>query len=56
MSVLRPLLSRRGRLAFAATALLLISGLLAAPSVSGAKPASVKQFTAAISPEGLPAR
>lgn len=49
MSVLRPLLSRRGRLVFVGTALLLVGTLLAAPSVSGAKPASVKQFTASIS-------
>jgi hypothetical protein len=49
MSVLRPLLSRRGRLALLATALLLVAALVAAPSVSGAKPASVKQFTAALS-------
>jgi hypothetical protein len=49
MSVLRPLLSRRGRLVFVATALLLIAALVAAPGVSGAKPASVKQFTASIS-------
>ena len=48
MSVLRPLLSRRGRLVFAATALLLIAALVAAPGVSGARNA-VKQFTAAIS-------
>jgi hypothetical protein len=49
MSVLRPLLSRRGRLVFVATALLLIGALVAAPSVGGARPASVKQFTASIS-------
>jgi hypothetical protein len=49
MSVLRPLLSRRGRLVFVATALLLVGALLAAPSVSGAK-AAVKQFTATITP------
>jgi hypothetical protein len=49
MSVLRPLLSRRGRLVFVATALLLVGALVAAPSVSGAKPASVKQFIASIS-------
>jgi len=48
MSVLRPLLSRRGRLVFVATALLLIGALVAAPSVSGAKNA-VKQFTASLS-------
>jgi hypothetical protein len=53
MSVLRPLLSRRGRLFFLASALLLVAALVAAPSVSGAKPpgpASVKLFTAEISP------
>jgi hypothetical protein len=49
MSVLRPLLSRRGRLVFVAAALLLVGTLLAAPSVSGAK-AAVKQFTAVITP------
>ena len=49
MSVLRPLLSMRGRLVLVATALLLIAALIAAPSVSGAKPASVKQFIASIS-------
>lgn len=49
MSVLRPLLSRRGRLVFVATALLLIGALVTAPSVGGAKPASVKQFIASIS-------
>ena len=49
MSVLRPLLSRRGRLVFVATALLLIGALVAAPSISGAR-AAVKQFTATISP------
>jgi hypothetical protein len=49
MSVLRPLLSRRGRLVFVATALLLIGALVAAPSISGAK-AAVKQFTAVITP------
>jgi hypothetical protein len=49
MSVLRPLLSRRGRLVFVATALLLVGALLAAPGVSGAKPASVKQFIASLS-------
>jgi hypothetical protein len=43
------LLSRRGRLVFVATALLLITALVAAPSVGGAKPASVKQFVASIS-------
>jgi hypothetical protein len=46
MSVLRPLLSRRGRLVFVASALLLIAALVAAPGVSSA--AAVKQFTAAI--------
>jgi hypothetical protein len=50
MSVLRPLLSRRGRLVFVATALLLIAALVAAPSVSGAAPARVKQFLATIEP------
>jgi hypothetical protein len=51
MSVLRPLLSGRGRLVFVATALLLIGTLLAAPSVSGAKPGNaVKQFVASIDP------
>lgn len=49
MSALRPLLSRRGRLALLATALLLMTALVAAPSVSGAKPASVKQFIASLS-------
>jgi hypothetical protein len=49
MSVLRPLLSRRGRLVFVATALLLIGALVAAPSISGAAPARVKQFIASIS-------
>jgi hypothetical protein len=49
MSVLRPLLSTRGRLVFVATALLLVGALLAAPSVSGARPASVKQFVASLS-------
>jgi hypothetical protein len=52
MSVLRPLLSRRGRLVFVATALLLIAALVAAPSVGGAKPASVKQFIASLSGAG----
>ena len=51
MSVLRPLLSRRGRLVFVATALLLVGALVAAPGVSGAKNA-VKQFTASINPTG----
>jgi hypothetical protein len=49
MSVLRPLLSRRGRLALVAISLLLIGAVLAAPSVSGARNA-VKQFTASIAP------
>jgi hypothetical protein len=49
MSVLRPLLSRRGRLVFVAVALLLVGALVAAPSVSGAK-AAVKQFIATIHP------
>ena len=49
MSVLRPLLSGRGRLVFVTTALLLIAALVAAPSVSNA--AAVKQFTAAITPD-----
>jgi hypothetical protein len=52
MSVLRPMLSRRGRLALLATASLLIAALVAAPSVSGARPASVKQFIASISGGG----
>jgi hypothetical protein len=43
------MLSRRGRLALLATASLLIAALVAAPSDSGAKPASVKQFIASIS-------
>jgi hypothetical protein len=51
MSVLRPLLSRRGRLVFIATALLLVGALVAAPGVSGAKNA-VKQFIASIEPTG----
>jgi hypothetical protein len=50
MSVLRPLLSMRGRLALLATALLLMTALVAAPSVSGAAPARVKQFLATIDP------
>ena len=50
MSVLRPLLSGRGRLVFVATALLLIGALVAAPSVSGAR-AAIKQFTATIAPD-----
>jgi hypothetical protein len=49
MSVLRPLLSRRGRLVLGAASLLLIATLVAAPTVGGAKPASVKQFTASLS-------
>jgi hypothetical protein len=54
MSVLRPLLSRRGRLALLAISLLLIGALVAAPSVSGAKPGnSVKQFIASISAGGV---
>ena len=48
MSVLRPLLSRRGRLLIAAAALLLVGTLLAVPSVSNA--AAIKQFTAEITP------
>lgn len=51
MSLLRPMLSRRGRLVFAAAALLLVGTLLAAPNVSGAK-AAVKQFIASITPAG----
>jgi hypothetical protein len=50
MSVLRPLLSMRGRLALLASALLLMTALVAAPSVSGAAPARVKQFVASIDP------
>jgi hypothetical protein len=51
MSVLRPLLSRRGGLVFVAAALLMVAALVAAPGVSGAKPPNaVKQFTASISP------
>jgi hypothetical protein len=50
MSVLRPLLSRRGRLALLAASLLLIGTVIAAPSVSGAPPARVKQFIASLSP------
>jgi hypothetical protein len=53
MPVLRPLLSRRGRLVFVAAALLLIAALVAAPSVSGAKPAAVKQFIASIAAGGV---
>src|SRR5262245_10531830 len=49
MSVLRPLLSRRGRLVLAAAALLLVGTLVAAPNVSGAK-AAVKQFLATVDP------
>jgi hypothetical protein len=49
MSVLRPMLSRRGRLVLGAASLLLIATLVAAPSVGGARPASVKQFTASLS-------
>ena len=54
MSVLRPLLSRRGRLVFVAVALLLVGALVAAPGVSGAKNA-VKQFIASIDPTGATA-
>jgi hypothetical protein len=46
MSLLRPKLPR---LAFVAMSLILMGALVAAPSVSGAKPAAVKQFTASIS-------
>jgi hypothetical protein len=53
MSVLRPLLSRRGRLVLIATGLLLVGALIAAPSVSGAKPAAVKQFIASIAAGGV---
>jgi hypothetical protein len=49
MSVLRPSLSRRVGLALVAAALLLIGTLVAAPSVSSAPPARVKQFTASLS-------
>ena len=49
MSVLRPLLARRVGLPLVAAALLLIGTLVAAPSVSGAPPARVKQFTASLS-------
>ena len=52
MSLLRPLLSRRGRLVLATMSLLLIGALLAAPSISGAAPNSVKQFIASIDPTG----
>ena len=52
MSVLRPLLSRRGRLVFVAAALFLIAALVAAPSVSGAR-AAVKQYLSKISPTGV---
>jgi hypothetical protein len=48
MSLLRPLLSRRGKLVFSTAALLLIIALVTLPSVSGA--ASIKQFTATITP------
>jgi hypothetical protein len=48
MSVLRPLLSMRGRLALLASALLLVGTLLAVPSVSNA--AAIKQFTAEFTP------
>jgi hypothetical protein len=54
MSVLRPLLSRRGRLVFVAVALLLVGALVAAPGVSGAKNA-IKQFIASIDPTGATA-
>jgi hypothetical protein len=50
MSVLRPRLSRRVGLPLLAAAMLLIGTLVAAPSVSGAPPARVKQFSATISP------
>jgi hypothetical protein len=50
MSVLRPILSRRVGLPLVAAALLLIGTLVAAPSVSGAAPARVKQFLATIDP------
>jgi hypothetical protein len=53
MSALRPLLSSRGRLVFVASALLLIAALVAAPSVSGARPAAVKQFIASIAAGGV---
>ena len=49
MSLLRPFLSRRGRLLLVAAAFLLIGTLIVAPSVSGAK-AAVKQFTATMLP------
>ena len=49
MSLLRPMLSRRGRLALVAAAFLLIGTLVAAPNVSGAK-AAVKQVAASILP------
>jgi hypothetical protein len=52
MSVLRPLLTRRGRVVLVAASLLLIATLVAAPSVGGAKPASVKQFIASLSGAG----
>lgn len=52
MSLLRPLLSRRGRLLFVAAALLLMTALLAAPDVSGAK-AAVKQYLSEIAPTGV---
>jgi hypothetical protein len=52
MSVLRPLLSRRGRLVLIATALLMVGALIAAPNVSGAK-AAVKQYLSKISPTGV---
>jgi len=49
MSVLRPRLSRRVGLPLLAAAMLLIGTLVAAPSVSGAPPARVKQFIASLS-------
>jgi hypothetical protein len=49
MSLLRPKLPR---LAFVAMSLILMGALVAAPSVSGAKPASVKQFIASLSGGG----
>jgi hypothetical protein len=51
MSLLRPSLSRRVGLALVAAALLLTGTLVAAPSVSGAPPARVKQFIASLSAE-----
>jgi len=49
MSLPRPSLSRRVGLALVAAALLLTGTLVAAPSVSGAPPARVKQFIASLS-------